>query len=344
MHCTNCGAKLQDGASFCTSCGAQVGETAPVSQAATESASASETQQPVAAPQQQSPAKARNKFVIPVVIAVIVVVILAVVLAVVFLMPGNNEKQETVSTSAASSSSAAVTPTFESDLFRITLPEDIASKVSFSEKNNTILVSDSSSNALIASIYPGGEAMENEAKHSTYSLGEVYVGGHYEEAYMQPIFVNASNKGVHWGSNEPVELGITKFLGMTPEQFAACIEISTGSSFVPAAPVYESGYQPDSPSAQQNASTAAPTGAFWGIWDPASKDKAEMEAVAESIKKDHGIDAFVVLTTDWSNLNSEPWYVVSLGQYSSQDAANAALPSIQAIYPDAYVKYSGDKK
>lgn len=69
-----------------------------------------------------------------------------------------------------------------------------------------------------------------------------------------------------------------------------------------------------------------------------------MESAAQRIRNDYGLNAFVVLTTDWSNLNSEPWYCVSLGSYSSQDAANAALPQAQAAYADAYVKYSGSKK
>lgn len=58
--------------------------------------------------------------------------------------------------------------------------------------------------------------------------------------------------------------------------------------------------------------------------------------------RDNGYDAQVFVTTDWSNLNSEKFYVVTAGVYLSESDANAALPSVQGFYPDAYVKYSGD--
>ena len=48
------------------------------------------------------------------------------------------------------------------------------------------------------------------------------------------------------------------------------------------------------------------------------------------------------MTTDWSNLNTEKFYVVTAGVYAAESDANAALASVQSVYPDAYVKYSGD--
>ena len=51
---------------------------------------------------------------------------------------------------------------------------------------------------------------------------------------------------------------------------------------------------------------------------------------------------FVFTTTDWSNLNSEKWYVVTAGQYGTEKEANNKLDAVQKYYPDAYVKYSGD--
>ena len=50
----------------------------------------------------------------------------------------------------------------------------------------------------------------------------------------------------------------------------------------------------------------------------------------------------VITTTDWSNLNSEKWYVVTAGQYETENEANDKLNEVQAYYPDAYVKYSGN--
>ena len=55
-----------------------------------------------------------------------------------------------------------------------------------------------------------------------------------------------------------------------------------------------------------------------------------------------GFDGRLFVSTDWSNLNSEKWYVITAGVYSTKEEANAALPGVQTIYSGAYVKYTGD--
>ena len=57
-----------------------------------------------------------------------------------------------------------------------------------------------------------------------------------------------------------------------------------------------------------------------------------------------GLDARVVITTDWDNLNSEKWYVVTAGIYSDENDAKIALKEVLQYYPEAYIKYSGAKK
>ena len=79
---------------------------------------------------------------------------------------------------------------------------------------------------------------------------------------------------------------------------------------------------------------------FYGIWCQADKDYNEALRYA-SIMSQYGCAAQVFTTTDWSNLNSEKWYVVTAGVYYSEESANAALASVRRIYPDAYVKYTG---
>lgn len=88
---------------------------------------------------------------------------------------------------------------------------------------------------------------------------------------------------------------------------------------------------------------SAPSGdyAFYGIWCAASKSESSAEKEAQKMR-DNGFDASVVVTTDWSNLNKEKWYVVTAGKYDSKSDANAALKSVKKIYKDAYVKYSGE--
>ena len=82
---------------------------------------------------------------------------------------------------------------------------------------------------------------------------------------------------------------------------------------------------------------------FYGVWCSASKDYDEALRFAEDMNK-KGLPAKVFVTTDWSNLNSEKWYVVTAGVYATEAEANEALKTVKITYPDAYVKYSGWRK
>lgn len=80
---------------------------------------------------------------------------------------------------------------------------------------------------------------------------------------------------------------------------------------------------------------------FYGIWCAASKDYAQAKETARQLDT-LGFAGEVLLTTDWSNFNKEPWYVVTAGRYANSSDAEAVLPSIRLYWPDAYVKYSGE--
>ena len=54
-----------------------------------------------------------------------------------------------------------------------------------------------------------------------------------------------------------------------------------------------------------------------------------------------GKTARIIYTPDWSNLNPEPWYSVSLGTYWSEANAQLALSNAKTVNADAYIKYSG---
>ena len=84
--------------------------------------------------------------------------------------------------------------------------------------------------------------------------------------------------------------------------------------------------------------------AFYGIWIGASKDEKAAYRLADKAKE-AGIDAKVFVTTDWSNLNSKKYYVITAGTYETKNDANNNLEAIKEKgYNDAYVKYSGDHK
>lgn len=80
---------------------------------------------------------------------------------------------------------------------------------------------------------------------------------------------------------------------------------------------------------------------FYGIWCDASKKQSEAKKAA-NLLRNSGFDAEVFVTTEWSNLNQEKWYVVSAGVYSNKSAAQNVLTAVKEVYPNAYVKFSGE--
>ncbi|MBR1630176.1 MAG: hypothetical protein IJ679_13085 [Lachnospiraceae bacterium] len=82
---------------------------------------------------------------------------------------------------------------------------------------------------------------------------------------------------------------------------------------------------------------------FYGIWVIGTKDYTEANNKAQEVRN-NGFDGQVYVTTDWSNLNSERWFVVTAGSYPNEESAKEKLPNVQALYKDAYVKYSGSWK
>lgn len=81
---------------------------------------------------------------------------------------------------------------------------------------------------------------------------------------------------------------------------------------------------------------------FYGIWSFASKDYNEVLDKKESMESKLDIEGVIVISSEWSNLNSETWYCLSVGRYSTENEAKKALPDIQKAYSDAYIKYTGD--
>lgn len=83
---------------------------------------------------------------------------------------------------------------------------------------------------------------------------------------------------------------------------------------------------------------------FYGIWCSASKNQSDAEVVAQAIYN-QGLLAKVYVSSDWTNLNSEKYYVVTAGEYYSEEFAKADLELVKKLgYPSAYVKYTGDYK
>lgn len=83
--------------------------------------------------------------------------------------------------------------------------------------------------------------------------------------------------------------------------------------------------------------------AFYGIWVGASKKEDEAYKIVDKLNAKGISDACVLLSSDWSNLNSDPYYVVTAGKYDTEDEAKADLTAVKSAgFNDAYVKNSGD--
>jgi len=89
--------------------------------------------------------------------------------------------------------------------------------------------------------------------------------------------------------------------------------------------------------------TTDKTTPFYGVWCFGSKSEDEAIEFANQMKE-KGFNAKVLATTDWDNLNSELYYVVTADYCETEDSANQLLEEVQnAGYTDAYIKYSGNK-
>ena len=80
---------------------------------------------------------------------------------------------------------------------------------------------------------------------------------------------------------------------------------------------------------------------FYGIWCGATKDESGAEVIASKLIK-NGFPADIFITTEWSNLNPEKWYVVSAGRYDTRDEAEKKLSQVRSYFESAYIKYSGE--
>ncbi len=397
--CTKCGKQLDEGVKFCTSCGAPVPVAKPqpkadevretdevrkldesretddprvsgdsvekMTEAKPSSFSADSSLMDVSdgvsaaeTSEDSSISNSRNRIIIGIMGVILIVVIIAVC---VFFF-GKSEQQssdEGIQQATWETEEGSVDPTFESKCFRVILPENIASLVAFEQKNNTVSMKYASSGTSLGVLFPQGEALVSESANRSYILGEVYLSGHYEEAMLDLVYIEADGTAAHWGSKQPRELAIEKLLGVTCEEFISYISLNTGSEFVPAQIKLKSddgaisteetegvlANDAEKTAAVPENADSSPVEPFWGIWISASKSEFEMAALIQQLKGDGFENSVMTMTTDWSNLNPEPWWVVSAGRYASEEQANSALSEIkQKGYTSAYVKYTGSKR
>lgn len=81
---------------------------------------------------------------------------------------------------------------------------------------------------------------------------------------------------------------------------------------------------------------------FWAAFVFASRSYDNAQRMADDMT-DKGFESVVLDTTEWENLNAEPWYSVSVGMWEDEsDARKMASKLRKKGYSDAYAKYTGE--
>lgn len=359
MFCVSCGREIPDDARFCTHCGATVVDV-PDSKPVRE-------QDFIPEPPgvyDKGPVRRRPLGMVVVVLAIAVIAIVAAFIFVKTTADTQDKPQtvgieadygETVEKPGASNSgdsAEAAKPGFthlvDTGDFSIVWPDGRTQPFDVETTESGVVIS--CGGAPVAQVNVATQATEkysDERKHRVYSLKPAGGG---EGLTVQFFYHNADGRPAHWGDATATELGIERLAGMSPEELLALFalpgagepggfEVTLVGDDLASGGSAGAGQQ-----AQADAGAAASGEPFWGIWAEASKSESEAEGYAADWRA-RGFSAEVVLTTDWSNLNPEPWYCVTLGRYASESAAQSALANAQSAGSgDAYVKYSGEHK
>jgi len=183
----------------------------------------------------------------------------------------------------------------------------------------------------------------NEIQVDGFDKGFIVVDGARSSASFYVPYLDDQGHTYYLGADKRGDKTATEiYLQLPSEQVAMWVQTVDDPS------VANSASANSSTAGSNQAPSAAPTGVsdrktpFWGVWISASKDLDEAVATAnEAWGK--GFEAQVFMTTDWSNLNSEPWYVVSVGCFDSEADATALVAKAESAgYSGAYAKHSGD--
>lgn len=84
--------------------------------------------------------------------------------------------------------------------------------------------------------------------------------------------------------------------------------------------------------------------AFYGIWVSATKSLKDANSTLKKVKAKGFNKSKIYTTTEWSNLNSQKYYVISTDQYKTKSSANKALSRVKRYYKGAFIKYTGNYK
>ena len=210
--------------------------------------------------------------------------------------------------------------------------------------NDHMYLFDRVSSSAVSNTSPSAPAANTASQRPFYG---VWFGASKAQADMETLADTLRQYGydarvlvtTDWDNLNP-EMWYVATSGLYVSEVEAYAALSGVQAYYPDAYVkYSGNYKGNSPVSQ--AAPVSVSAPFYGIWCSASKAYSDMESES-AVLTQNGLPFQIFVTTDWSNLNPEFWYVLSAGTYASEAAAQAALPRVQSVYSDAYVKYSGD--
>ena len=230
----------------------------------------------------------------------------------------------------------------ETECVRVSLPRDLVeSGYQWSEESDECVdLTDANGSVLASVIWGVAATRENEAKLESYAIGTVSHGSIGYPAYLKLYYLDSAGKRIHWGVDDTGELA-TDRMGVELQDIVSWIELYSPGGFRSAVLQDPKGTQGTQGGNSSGTGTSL-TEPFYGVWVAASKDYDEARSMANELEA-VGLHGTVFLTTDWSNLNPEPWYVVAAGYARAEPEAQSLCERVHALgYTDAYVKYSGD--
>lgn len=205
----------------------------------------------------------------------------------------------------------------------------------------------------------------DEARAERYGLGFVERGDEKTPVNLTVLYWQDGNQGlgvVHGSQPRSVGAPSVDFMGITLEELASWISLEHQGEYVPAQigdfiDMQESSSSNSSSSSSGSSSSSSSNNSassadslvaghqpFYGVWIGAFEDRDNADRF-NTAARGAGLESFMFLSSDWTNLNQKHYWVVAGAVASTEAEANALLPTVQSKgYGNAYVKYSGTYK
>ena len=257
------------------------------------------------------------------------------------------------------------------EMFRLRVPSEVAQYIDFQQEQDNRLVASYGDVALFeVACYDTLKSDRAEWKCRAYSCGYGANESGWHEVTLSNFYITADGTAnAQVKDKDATVFALAFLLGLTEEDVLSWVELQQASGENLSTPLWKVCYpvlmsddavEPYVPKSSSSSSksnkkeqsssssaTVAPTTnePFWGVWAASFKDAGNAAEFAAQAVADGWPEAAVYVTSDWSDLNSDTWYAVSLQRCDSQsDAEAAAKRASKSGYKGAYAKYTGSAK